>query len=80
MRERTVMIVKLKVDTEELKTFLQERPGEAYVYAGGTMLAMLAGPTLDDAILVLAPPGKNFHFMSDQEINDHIVNSLKEEA
>ncbi len=65
-------------DYEALKRILKERPDHALIIPDGTAIISLAGPELDNVIVITAPLGTNFNRLSDEEVNDIIVNTLKQ--
>lgn len=63
-------------DYEALKRILKERPDHVLIIPDGTAIISLAGPELDNVIVIVAPVGTDFNRLSDQEVNDIIVKTL----
>lgn len=62
--------------TEFLKKKLKERPGSGYILPDGSAMATLAGPELDDVIIITAPAGENFNDMTDEAVDDCVIVAL----
>ncbi len=62
---------------EILKGVLRRHPGEMLIVKDGSAALLLAGPELDDVIIIKAPVEENFNNMTDRKIQHLIETALK---